>query len=72
MRISIEFKTGRYDGNTWFRVTPRIEGTHRQRLLTVGVFLTVLTIGVFALAGTIAPDPIIKPDNTVVLWGGAR
>jgi hypothetical protein len=69
MRLSIEFKTGRYDGNLWFRITPRIEGSHRQRLLTVGVFLTILTIGMFALAGSISPDPMIKPDQTVTLWG---
>lgn len=72
MRFSIEFKTGRYDGHTWVRVTPKVEGTNTQRIILMSLFLAILTVSAFAFAGTIAPDPIIKPDQTVVMGWGQR
>jgi len=33
------------------------------------IFVTLFTLLTFAIAGIVAPDPIIKPDNTVKIWG---
>lgn len=70
MLVGIEFRKAKTEGRTWYMVAPVVEGTPRQRNTTTAlVFITIFTIVTFALAGTISPDPIIKPDNTVTLWG---
>lgn len=70
MLLGIEFRKATTDGRTWYMVSPVIDGTPRQRNTTKAlVFITVFTLVTFALAGSISPDPIIKPDNTVSLWG---
>lgn len=70
MLLGIEFKRATTEGRTWYMVSPVVDGTHRQRTTTKAlVFIAVFTLVTFALAGAISPDPIIKPDNTVTLWG---
>lgn len=70
MRISIEFKATRHEGHLWYRITPKIEGTPTQRTLFAGIILAALTIGAFSLAGSVAPDPNLKPSQTIVMgWG---
>lgn len=71
MLLGIEFKRAKTEGRTWYMVSPVVDGTPRQRNATKAlIFLTIFTIVTFALAGTISPDPIIKPDTTAVIWGG--
>jgi len=71
MNIGIEFATTRdAQGKVYWRVVPTISGTAKQRLYTISAAILigfVIFISVFAVAET--PDPIIKPDNTVTLWG---
>ena len=71
MNIGIEIATTRdAQGKLYWRVAPTISGTAKQRLYTISAAILigfVIFMSVFAVAET--PDPIIKPDNTVTLWG---
>ena len=71
MNIGIEFATTRdAQGKLYWRVAPTISGTARQKLYTVSAAILIgfiIFMSVLAVAET--PDPIIKPDQTVTLWG---
>jgi hypothetical protein len=71
MNIGIEFATTRdAQGKVYWRVAPTISGTAKQRLYTISAAILigfVIFMSIFAVAET--PDPIIKPDQTVTLWG---
>lgn len=71
MNIGIEFATTRdAQGKVYWRVAPTVTGTAKQKLYTISAAILigfVIFMSVFAVAET--PDPIIKPDNTVTLWG---
>ena len=71
MNIGIEFATTRdAQGKVYWRVAPTITGTAKQKLYTASAAILigfVIFMSLFAVAET--PDPIIKPDNTVTLWG---
>ena len=71
MNIGIEFATTRdVQGKVYWRVAPTISGTAKQRLYTISAAILigfVIFMSMIAVAET--PDPIIKPDQTVTLWG---
>ena len=71
MNIGIEFATTRdAQGKVYWRVAPTVTGTAKQKLYTASAALLigfVIFMSLFAVAET--PDPIIKPDQTVTLWG---
>lgn len=71
MNIGIEFATTRdAQGKVYWRVAPTVTGTAKQKLYTASAALLigfVIFMSLFAIAET--PDPIIKPDQTVTLWG---
>lgn len=71
MNIGIEFATTRdAQGKVYWRVAPTISGTAKQRLYTISAAILigfVIIMSMIAVAET--PDPIIKPDQTVTLWG---
>lgn len=71
MNIGIEFVTTRDAyGRTYWRIAPTFSGTAKQRLYTISAAILigfVIFMSIFAIAET--PDPIIKPDQTVTLWG---
>ena len=71
MNIGIEFATTRdAQGKVYWRVAPTICGTAKQRLYTISAAILigfVIFMSMIAVAKT--PDPIIKPDQTVTLWG---
>lgn len=70
MLLGIEFRKANKEGRTWYMVAPVIDGTPRQKSTTKAlIFITLFTLLTFAVAGFVAPDPIIKPDNTVTIWG---
>ena len=71
MNIGIEFTTTRSaDGKTYWRVAPYLSASYRQKLYIVGVgLIALLAITLSALAVAETPDPIIKPEQTVTLWG---
>ncbi len=71
MNIGIEFTTTRSaDGKTYWRVAPYLSASYRQKLYMVGVgLIALLAITLSALAVAATPDPIIKPEQTVTLWG---
>ena len=70
MLLGIEFRKANTEGRTWYMVAPVIDGTPRQKNTTKAlIIVTVFTLLTFAIAGLVAPDPIIKPDNTVKIWG---
>lgn len=70
MLLGIEFRKANTEGRTWYMVAPVIDGTPRQKNTTKAlIIVTVFTLLTFAIAGLVAPDPIIKPDNTVTIWG---
>jgi|688.fasta_scaffold1611752_2 hypothetical protein len=71
MNIGIEFTTTRTaDGKTYWRVAPYLSASYRQKLYMVGVgLIALLAITLSALAIAATPDPIIKPEQTVTLWG---
>jgi len=69
MLLGIEFRKAKTEGRTWYMVAPVIDGTPRQKNTTKAlVIVTIFTLLTFAIAGIVAPDPIIKPDNTVQIW----
>lgn len=71
MNIGIEFATTRdAQGKVYWRVAPTVTGTAKQKLYTASAVILigfVIFMSLFAVAET--PDPIIKPDQTVTLWG---
>lgn len=71
MNIGIEFATTRdAQGKVYWRVAPTISGTAKQRLYTISAAILIgfaIFMSMIAVAET--PDPIIKPDQTVTLWG---
>lgn len=71
MNIGIEFVTTRdAQGKVYWRVAPTVTGTAKQRLYTISAAILigfVIFMSMIAVAET--PDPIIKPDQTVTLWG---
>ena len=71
MNIGIEFAVTRdKEGKLFWRIAPTITGTAKQRLYTISAAILIgflIFMSLFAVAAT--PDPIIKPDNTVTLWG---
>lgn len=71
MNIGIEFATTRdAQGKVYWRVAPTVSGTAKQKLYTASAAILigfVIFMSIFAIAET--PDPIIKPDQTVTLWG---
>lgn len=71
MNIGIEFATTRdARGKVYWRVAPTVTGTAKQKLYTASAALLigfVIFMSLFAVTET--PDPIIKPDQTVTLWG---
>jgi hypothetical protein len=70
MLLGIEFKRTKTDGRTWYMVAPVVDGTPRQKNTTGALLiLAIFTLLTFTVAGMVSPDPIIKPDNTVTLWG---
>ena len=71
MNIGIEFTTTRSeDGKTYWRVAPYLSASYRQKLYIVGVgLIALLAVVLSALAVAETPDPIIKPEQTVTLWG---
>jgi cytochrome b len=71
MLLGIEFKRAKLDGRTWYMVAPVVEGTPRQKNTTGALLVIALfTLLTFTVAGMVSPDPLIKPDNTAVVWGG--
>lgn len=71
MNIGIEFATTRdAQGKVYWRVAPTVTGTAKQKLYTISAAILIgFVIFMSAVAVTETPDPIIKPDNTVTLWG---
>ena len=70
MLLGIEFRKAKFDNRTWFMVAPVVEGTKRQKNTTGALLIVALfALLTFTVAGMVSPDPIIKPDNTVTLWG---
>ena len=71
MNIGIEFATTRdAQGKVYWRVAPTVTGTAKQKLYTASAAILigfVIFMSLFAVAET--PDPIIKPNQTVTLWG---
>ena len=71
MNIGIEFATTRdAQGKVYWRVAPTVTGTAKQKLYTASAAILigfVIFMSLLAVAET--PDPIIKPDQTVTLWG---
>lgn len=71
MNIGIEFATTRDTrGKVYWRVAPTVSGTAKQKLYTASAAILIgfiVFMSIFAVAET--PDPIIKPDQTVTLWG---
>ena len=71
MNIGIEFATTRdAQGKVYWRVAPTISGTAKQKLYTISAAILIgffIFMSLFAVSAT--PDPIIKPDNTIILWG---
>jgi len=71
MNIGIEFATTRdAQGKVYWRVAPTVSGTAKQKLYTASAAILigfVIFMSMIAVAET--PDPIIKPDQTVTLWG---
>ena len=71
MNIGIEFATTRdAQGKVYWRVAPTVTGTAKQKLYTISAAILIgfiIFMSAFAVSKT--PDPIIKPDNTVTLWG---
>lgn len=71
MNIGIEFVTTRDAyGRTYWRIAPTFKGTATQLRYTISAAILigfVIFMSLFAVAET--PDPIIKPDQTVTLWG---
>lgn len=71
MLLGIEFKRAKMEGRTWYMVAPVVEGTQRQKNTTGALIVIALfTLLTFTVAGMVSPDPLIKPDNTAVAWGG--
>jgi|DEB0MinimDraft_3_1074331.scaffolds.fasta_scaffold02282_5 cytochrome b len=71
MLLGIEFKRAKMEGRTWYMVAPVVEGTQRQKNTTGALIVIALfTLLTFTVAGMVLPDPLIKPDNTAVVWGG--
>jgi cytochrome b len=71
MLLGIEFKLAKMEGRTWYMVAPVVEGTQRQKNTTGALIVIALfTLLTFTVAGMVSPDPLIKPDNTAVVWGG--
>lgn len=74
MFIGIEFEKRNLDGRTFIRIAPKVQASYRiqQAIYGIGFLLALAAvIGAFSLI-LAHPDPMIKPDNTVVMWGGAR
>lgn len=70
MLLGIEFKRAKMEGRTWYMVAPVVEGTQRQKNTTGALIVIALfTLLTFTVAGMVSPDPLIKPDNTAVVWG---
>lgn len=70
MLLGIEFRKAKFDNRTWYMVAPVVEGTKRQKNTTGALLIVALfALLTFTVAGMVSPDPIIKPDNTVTLWG---
>ncbi len=71
MLLGIEVKRAKMEGRTWYMVAPVVEGTQRQKNTTGALIVIALfTLLTFTVAGMVSPDPLIKPDNTAVVWGG--
>ena len=71
MLLGIEFKRAKMEGRTWYMVAPVVEGTQRQKNTTGALIVIALfTLLTFTVAGMVSPDPLIKPENTAVVWGG--
>lgn len=71
MLLGIEFKRAKMEGRTWYMVAPVVEGTQRQKNTTGALIVIALfTLLTFTVAGMVSPDPLIRPDNTAVVWGG--
>lgn len=71
MNIGIEFAVTRdKEGKLFWRIAPTITGTAKQRLYTISAVIFIgfiIFMSLFAVSAT--PDPIIKPDQTVTIWG---
>lgn len=71
MKIGIEIITTRDAyGRLYWRVAPTLDATQRQRMYVIGLgLIAALAITLSAIAIAATPDPIIKPDQTVILQG---
>lgn len=68
MKISIEISIIRSaDGRKGLRVWPTVEGAERVKLYAASAALVVFT-AMFLWAISASADPIIKPDQTVVIF----
>ena len=72
MLLGIEIEKRQVENKTYWRIAPKVVASYRMQQAIYGVGFIILfaaVIGAFSLL-LAHPDPILKPDQTVSLWGG--